>query len=432
MKFGYIADDLTGSNATAVLLSKMGLQTATVMNGANIPQTIDLDAVGMDLDCRYMLHEIVERRVKNAIAQLNNWGTELIANRIDSTMRGKIGLTTDLLLDAYGKDSVAILTPAFPDSGRKVIGGYLLLHDELLENTSLNKDPMNPITQSYVPHIVQSQSQNLVAHIGIHDIRLGIENLTKLFQEKIEKGFRILTVDAITNEDIQIVVKVMAAVDYKVFPVDPGPLTFEYIREKCSNQQQFKKYIYSIGSVSDLTKKQLAYVLEKEKNSAFIYLDAEKLLDPNQRDFIIKNAINDAIKQFNKKDVFIISTSHTVHENIDLQKVAYEQNISQEILAKTLTNTIAKVTTQLILNEPSAVAGLISCGGDVTASICDIAGADAIKLIDEVDSLIAYGKLINGVLDQLPIVTKGGLIGDTFTLHQCLNFLKLKMTRGIM
>lgn len=430
MKVGYIADDLTGSNATAVLLKKLGFQTATVMNGAAIPQTLDFDVIGMDLDCRYMHEDIVEKRVKKAISELNNWGTELIANRIDSTMRGRIGFITDLLLDAAGKNSIAVISPAFPDSGRKVIGGYLLLHDELLENTSLNKDPMNPVDQSYVPSIVQCQSKNLVAHIGIHEIRLGEENLKKIFQEKIENGYKIIVMDAITNEDIQIVARGMAATNYDCFPVDPGPLTFEFIRAKYLNQHPIMKYIYSIGSVSDLTKKQLAYVLEKEKNCEYIYLDPEKLLKSNQAQSIIENAINKAIKNFTRNNIFIISTTHPLEANIDLKKIAQEQNVSQELLAKKLTTAIANVTTRLILMDPSLIGGVISCGGDVTASLCNFVKADAIKLIDEVESLIAYGELVNGKLDRLPIITKGGMIGNKTTLHHCLSYLQSINTKG--
>ncbi len=336
MKVSYIVDDLTGSNATAVLLKKLGYQTATIMNGAHIPQNVEFDVIGMDLDCRYMPEEIVKERVRKAILDLKLWGTELIANRIDSTMRGRVGLITDLLLEANGKNSIAILTPAFPDSGRKVIGGYLLVHDELLENTSLNKDPMNPMTQSYVPHIVQSQTKHLVAHIGIQDIRRGEEIVTSLFQEKREQGFRILVVDAISNKDLQIVAKAMATTN-NTFPVDPGPLTFEFYSAKTSNDNSMK-YFYSLGSVSDLTKKQLTYLLKKERNCAFIYLNPQKILNANESESIIENILEESIKHYMNKSIFIISTSHPSEENIDLNKLAKEQKVSQEFLAKKLTN----------------------------------------------------------------------------------------------
>ena len=90
------------------------------------------------------------------------------------------------------------------------------------------------------------------------------------------------------------------------------------------------------------------------------------------------------------------------------------------------------MTTQLILLDPSSVGGVICCGGDVTASLCNFVSADAIKLIEEVESLIAYGELVNGKLDRLPIITKGGLIGNKTTLHQCLRYLQSINTKGII
>ncbi|MDM5333493.1 four-carbon acid sugar kinase family protein [Ureibacillus composti] len=429
MKIGYIADDLTGSNATAVLLKKLGLETATVMTGAAIPNRNQLNAVGMDLDCRYLPNKRVEERVNAAITELYNWGIELVANRIDSTLRGRIGLITDLLLNSLGENSVAVLTPAFPNSGRVVVGGYLLVNGQLLENTAIKNDPMNPITESFVPTIIQEQSSHSISHIGIQHVNKGEAHLVKVMEKQILDGHRILVLDAITNQDIKVIASSMKQLKVPVFPVDPGPLTYEYVRSMLSSTSKKLRYLLSIGSVSDLTKKQLSYLVEKEK-AAYIYLNPMNLLTSSMRHSEIETAISKFTNN-NEENFFIITTCHPNKENISLQKIAMQQNESEDKLAKSLTSAIAEVTTRCILENKQNIGGVISCGGDVTASLCEFSGAQAIQLNDEIESLIAYGELLDGTLKYLPIITKGGLIGDETTLHKCLNYLQTKMNKGV-
>ena len=55
------------------------------------------------------------------------------------------------LLDAIGHNSIAIVVASYPDSGRVTSGGYLLVDGVPVQETDVAKDPMNPISNSYVP-----------------------------------------------------------------------------------------------------------------------------------------------------------------------------------------------------------------------------------------------------------------------------------------
>jgi uncharacterized protein YgbK (DUF1537 family) len=48
-------------------------------------------------------------------------------------------------------DTVALVVPAYPASGRTTIGGYQLLNGSLLEETEVGRDPTWPISTSYLP-----------------------------------------------------------------------------------------------------------------------------------------------------------------------------------------------------------------------------------------------------------------------------------------
>ena len=69
------------------------------------------------------------------------------------------------------------------------------------------------------------------------------------------------------------------------------------------------------------------------------------------------------------------------------------------------------------------VSGLYTTGGDVTATVMRELGAMGMEIDKEIVPLAVGGRLVGGSADGLPIVTKGGLIGDTGTAVDCLEFL---------
>ena len=75
MKIGIIADDITGANATGVLLSKVGFVSATVVFGGKVPSTDKFTSISVDTDSRYVEPEIAKMRVKDVYEQLKGMGS---------------------------------------------------------------------------------------------------------------------------------------------------------------------------------------------------------------------------------------------------------------------------------------------------------------------------------------------------------------------
>ena len=124
-----IADDLTGGNATGVLLTKMDYSVYTILNKDAVePALIDgCDCVIYPTDSRGISPEEAYDRVYRATELLKKEDVKLYSHRIDSTLRGNQGAETDAVLDSLGKDYVAIVVPTFPATSRVVIGGYMLV-----------------------------------------------------------------------------------------------------------------------------------------------------------------------------------------------------------------------------------------------------------------------------------------------------------------
>ncbi|KKB75266.1 MULTISPECIES: four-carbon acid sugar kinase family protein [Bacillus] len=425
MKIGVIADDLTGGNGTGVKLTKLGYTVATMVFYENLPSSEEINGVIIDTDSRYAKEEVAHRRVKTAAANLKKWKTDIVCKRIDSTVRGNIGTELDTLLHELGEESIAVVVPAYPDSGRIVSGGYLLIHGVPVQLSDVGKDPVKPVTESHIPKLVQKQSDHQVAGIGLETILAGKEAIEADMLEKIQKGARILVPDAITNENIESIACAMAELDmYQMVPADPGPLTSAYARAFSRKRMKDKKIIITVGSVTSNSSKQLQYLIDKT-NLRPVYVDAKKLATMDETwDQEVDRVIKRAAEEMKKQDILLITTDSLKSEILDLKTLADKEHVSQDALAKRIADGLGKMTRLVIQNSRFDIGGCFTSGGDVTASLCSISRAEGIQLIDEILPLVAYGKFIGGYLDGIPIVTKGGTAGGTKAIYTSVKYLE--------
>ncbi|WP_107924272.1 four-carbon acid sugar kinase family protein [Lysinibacillus parviboronicapiens] len=423
MKIGVIADDLTGANATGVCLSKKAFRSATVVFGGEIPKNSSLNALCFDTDSRYVQPQIAAQRVLRVQKQLDMWGADVIAKRIDSTVRGNLGSEIDALLEIKA-NRIAVVIVTYPDSGRSVTGGYLLVDGVPVEKTDVAKDPMNPITDSHVPSILQKQSYHKVTHITLSCVLQGQLALREQLVQQIEEGSRIIVIDAISNEDIDVIAEAMMTIkDFDVMPVDPGPLTAAYGYAKTAQSVKNNKIIVTVGSITSLTGCQLQYVIDK-RNANPVYVNPQQLASVSSSwDEEIARATAEAFEKLFSEDVLIITTYSPRTEKLDLWTLAKEQNVPEEIVAKRITEGLAMITNQVVQHAKSRISGSFSSGGDVTAAICAISGAEAIQLYDEVLPRAAFGRFIGGTFDGIPVVTKGGTVGDKHSIDECIQYL---------
>lgn len=427
MKIGVIADDLTGANATGVRLARQGFEAATMVHFNNLPTSESYNAVCVDTDSRYARAEVAQLRVKTVLDNLTKWGADVICKRIDSTVRGNIGVEIDTVLSELGEKAIAVVVASYPDSGRITSGGYLLVNGIPLQATDVAKDPVAPLTESYVPAIVQKQSSYPVSYIPLETVLAGAQETEQAMRTLISEGKRILVMDAVTDEEIESIAKAMAAIkDYQMIPVDPGPLSSIYSKVYTRQHASDKKILVTVGSITSNAAGQLQYLVEKT-NAQPIYVDAKKLASMNESwDEETNRVIQVVLEEMKKQSILIITTNSPFAEPLNLKEIAKEQQTTQESLAKRIADGLGKITRLVIQKSEYEIGGCFTSGGDVTASLCAIGGAEGIKLEVEVLPLVAYGHLIGGYLDGIPLVTKGGMAGDKKAIYTSIQFLLAK------
>lgn len=424
MKIGVIADDLTGANATGVRLTKQGFQAGTLVFYDQPPVSDAFQAVCVDTDSRYASKEVAQMRVKKVLHNFQNWGAGIICKRIDSTVRGNIGYEIDTVLNELGEKAIVVVAASYPDSGRITSGGYLLVEGVPVQATDVAKDPVSPLTQSYVPEIVQKQSEYPVSHIGLDTVLKGKEAIFEKLQEHIAASNRIIVMDAVTNEDIDEIANAMAMItDYQLVPADPGPLTAAYAKAFSRESVSNKKFIVTVGSITTTAGKQLNYLIDK-LNARPIYVNAKKLASVTDSwEEEVARTVSRVLEEMDKQEVLIITTNQPGVEQVNLKEIAEQEGTTQDYLAKRIADGLAKITRQTIDQSKYKIGGCFSSGGDVTASLCSIGNVEGIKLTDEVLPLIAYGQFVGGYFHGIPLVTKGGMAGDKRAIYTSVKHL---------
>ncbi|MBM7837451.1 uncharacterized protein YgbK (DUF1537 family) [Alkalihalobacillus xiaoxiensis] len=423
MKVGVIADDLTGANASGVKLVKQGFQATTIVHSANLPANSYFDAVIMDTDSRYIDQTIAKQRVRRAMNELVAWGAELFTKRIDSTFRGNIGAEIDEMLALLPTDAISVVMPSFPDSGRTMAGGYLLLDGVPLQETYVSKDPIAPITESFIPDLLTEQTTHKVGFVQLSTVMKAEPDILEAIQSEINKGHRVVVIDAVTTEQVENVATALTLLKQTVLCADPGPLTASYARAMLQKEQQNGTILVSVGSATSLTGEQLSYLIDKT-GSTPVYVDPEQLASYTETwDEEVERATQAALDQAKSDRILIVTTHKNGQKLVPLKEKAVVEGKSADALAKRITDGLATISRKLLTQEQMTFAGCFTSGGDVTASVCALGRANGIALKDEVMPLAAYGTFDGGYFDGLPIVTKGGLIGDKKAIYECVKFI---------
>ena len=74
----------------------------------------------------------------------------------------------------------------------------------------------------------------------------------------------------------------------------------------------------------------------------------------------------------------------------------------------------------------------VSVGRRLAKYFLELLEPEALDLIDEVAPLAVYGKAVGGMWDGLQILTKGGMIGEEDTLDRMLRYAEQKRSEGII
>ena len=123
LRWGMIADDLTGACDAAAAFAAEGFVTRVVLE-LDAEAVTDATLTVVSTDSRDLAPEEAAARVADACRWMQGRGITVLFKKIDSVLRGKIEAEVEAVMYACAFES-AELTPAFPAMGRTVRHGVL-------------------------------------------------------------------------------------------------------------------------------------------------------------------------------------------------------------------------------------------------------------------------------------------------------------------
>jgi len=416
-----VADDLTGANAAAAGFARSGMRAATA-GTANRPDVVAemaprFDVVVASTDSRHAEPEVARRRVAAAVRA--GWPSRLVCNRIDTTLRGNIGATVEALRNEVarlsGKQTLVLLAPAHPEANRHTIGGIQLLDGKRLEDTELARDARHPMRTSDIVSILAEQTDLTSAVVPLASIVADAHELAATIRQELDAGAEVLVADATTLDHLdRIAEAVLAAtrdLDVVWVSADPGPGSLALARAMHIQPHSAGAPLLVVsGSATELTRAQLSHL--RVDAGAALHLapgrDGSCVPDVDATTMVLDRALKEA----GAGDVIVLATALT---DEDVRPVTLEQ-------AEEIPRALARAVRRNL--EEHRIDGLFTTGGDVTAAVLDELGSHGLEITGEVVPLAVSGSLVGGPWDGLPIVTKGGLVGDARTTAECVEQLR--------
>ena len=429
-----IADDLTGANATGVLLKKSGFNTMTLLRSSMVEAAAlkECDCLVVPTNSRAIPAKEAYERVCSSLNAFRSDEVRLYAKRIDSTLRGNLGSETDAFLDTLGDAYTAVCVPVFPSSGRAMVGGHLLVNGVPLRMTEAAKDPKCPVHLTNVETLFSRQTKYPVAALRLDDVADGAQKLSERIKDLRAGGARVLLIDGMTDADMETVADALMLTGLPVVTVDPGPFTALMAARLLSPVYSLKgtKVFCAIGSVNGVAAAQTRRLLADLPVAAAM-LDAARILEsPESRRQEIDRLVAELTARRNEAPVLaVIGNGIDPAMRLSLQDYAARLGQSAEELSELINHAFAEVALRMFAAD-GQLRGLYSTGGDVTAAIHSRAGTMALRLLDEVVPLAGYAQIVGGALRGLYCVSKGGMVGDENAMSVCVNYLRDRLNEA--
>lgn len=212
MLLGCIADDFTGASDLANVLTRNGLRTVQ-FNGVPAMAAAAADAGIVALKTRSIAAADAVAQSLAALHWLEAQGCNQFlfkyCSTFDSTPDGNIGPVAAALLDALDVPG-AIVCPAYPTLGRTIYRGHLFVGDRLLNESGLERHPLNPMTDSDLVRWLGYQTKLTVGALSMDVVAKGAAAARRAIDGAIAQGRRLLVCDCIDDGDLLVLGEAVA------------------------------------------------------------------------------------------------------------------------------------------------------------------------------------------------------------------------------
>ena len=404
---GCIADDYTGASDLANTLTKAGLRTVQTIGVADELALPDVDAVVVALKSRSIEAEKAVTLSRGADRWLRAQGAGHVLFKIcstfDSTDAGNIGPVTDALV-ADADAPIALVTPAFPETGRTVYQGNLFVGAVPLNESPLKDHPLNPMHDANLVRVLARQSRNKVGLVDLFTVVQGVEAIRARLKHLAGSGIRAAIADAAFERDLESIG--LAALDHR-FSVGASGIGLGLARGliaggrvKASQASSFGAPLGGpaaclAGSCSQAT---LAQIAAAEASMPVLRLDPDALIADNAA---VEKALAWALERLDRGAI-LIASSATPGE-----VAAVQSRHGREAAGHAIEQAFASLASRLV---GRGVRRLIVAGGETSGAVVDRLGIPAFRIGPEIAAGVPVLRTV-GMKNEMALTLKSGNFG---------------------
>ncbi|GAA4875630.1 four-carbon acid sugar kinase family protein [Serinicoccus chungangensis] len=413
-----VADDLTGANACAAGFARAGMRAVTL--GQTDPAgTIAefhscFDVIVVTTESRHAPAAEVRERVGDVVRA--GWPVELLSTRIDTTLRGNVGVATEAMLTVAREVSdrrvVALCLPAHPSADRVTVEGHQLLRGMRLESTELAHDPRAPVDTSDVAEVLSRSTDLRVRHLPLRLVTGSQEELVAGLRELVTDEVDVVVADAMTVEHLDRVATAATAStdDILWVTVDPGPGAVAMASAMGLPEHSRSGPLLAVsGSATELTRTQLQRLITDRPCRVVRPRTLDDSVVPD-----VDATVPLLVEELEQAEPGAVVLLATVLDARELRPLSADEG-------EALPAALGRITRRAL--QETRVDGLYTTGGDITAAVLHEVDGQGLEIEDEVVPLAVAGEIVSGPWAGLPMVTKGGLVGDAETALLCLDRL---------
>ncbi len=437
MIIAVIADDFTGANDNGALLAAKGFSSATCLGLAHWDpkEFTQCDAVCLNAESRLLHREDAYKAVYDAVMEFNKEKPALVSKRIDSTLRGNVGAELEAVIkamdDTHGHNqSLAVLVASYPHSGRICVGGYQIVHGVPLERSPIAKDAATPVHHTAVLKIIADQTSLPCGFVSLEKVLAGPAAVRETIEAARAQGCRAVVCDAVSDDDIAVIAQSLADAPYPLVSLDPGPFTSELAAARIeAPRAEFENRIFlTVGSTSELTRVQLE-TLRLAHPCHIVSMDVRKVLAGEaEAQAECRRVLEAVFAAPEEAKVLGVCTAASKEDVFSMQEMSQTLGIAPSEISRRINMALAHVAQEALKNESLRIGGLYTSGGEVTVSVMRTLKAGGFSVRIMVLPLAVYGHIIGGEHPDLPMITKGGFVGDKDSLVECMEYLFTKIS----
>lgn len=405
-RIGIIADDLTGAGDSAVQFAQNGWRTTLLLAGdLHTHAESGSEAFALVTNARAMSQSEARLSTASAIAKLEPMKVDRLFIKIDSTGRGSLaGQIAGALVrrPSSSRDPVAVVCPTYPLLGRTLESGHLLVHGRSAETTAVGHDPISPLTSGSITDLLPGS-----ANVSID--RGSAPTLFRTISDQIDAGIRVISVNAASDDDLDVVAEVVDMLGPLAIPVGSAGLAASLARrwtdcEATTNTSALSSanhVVVVISSLHDVSRAQHRHLLDT--------MPADQIASYAPR-------LDDLISR--------VSTKAWIDANLSMKSTSTSVVVSPTARGTgadtpaSIAAGLAMITQAIVSEERNST--LVLVGGEGARAVLLELGISAVTIIGSLQEGVPVGTVEGGPQSGVTVVTKAGGFGTPSTITRLL------------